>query len=493
MRAVDVFISHANVDKPLVKIIIEALLRDGFAVFVDRPEDKGLGFSADEIAYWRDKRNRLWHLRPAVVTDYDYALRNQIKEGARAVLGCLCTPLKAGQDHFGDELLLAVTDHKLLLCRLGEHSPNDILANKGGLGRLGKVQVLDARKIAPLASLLPGRGLEDDADWPEPTDEAQRQALDQYKIVYQELTHKLRDWKLGSLSAYAPEALTAYTTLLRAKLVRLTPAAKVALIDALRERNMDPSAEALCVSTERFVDLAMNIEPASVLDAFAKALEFLEDQHAPETDAQGLRVAAHSMVPLISHQSDTERVRLALNGASVDVIEARVGSGTMAEVLMAAAERKASEFRPRRTLGDKPLGRRAITLGAEAGPEDGEARDVAALILDLHEMKGVTIDVSRVNARVKKVLEKHYGVSLSEQEMRNRLERDKKMNRRRYYLIAEKPTTPAVQDYLSKVLRQVRAAAPELVAITTDPTLRDKEDELLQSVLDVIELEGGKG
>ena len=42
MRNVDVFISHANVDKPLVKPIIEALLRDGFALFVDRPEDDGI-------------------------------------------------------------------------------------------------------------------------------------------------------------------------------------------------------------------------------------------------------------------------------------------------------------------------------------------------------------------------------------------------------------------------------------------------------------------
>jgi hypothetical protein len=75
----------ANIDKPLIKPIVEALLRDGFTVFVDRPQDEGLGFSADEIAYWRDNRNRLSHLRPAEVRDYDNALRNQVKKGALAV------------------------------------------------------------------------------------------------------------------------------------------------------------------------------------------------------------------------------------------------------------------------------------------------------------------------------------------------------------------------------------------------------------------------
>lgn len=490
VRAVDVFISHANVDKPLVKIIIEALLRDGFAVFVDRPEDEGLGFSAKDMAYWRDKRNRLWHLRGAV-TDYDDELRNQVKKGARAVLGCLCTPLKAGQDHFGDELLLARTDDKLLLCRLCERSPDDILANKGGLAKLGKVQVLDARKIGPLASLLPGRGLEDDAGWPEPTDKVQRQALDQYEMLRQELTHKLGGSKLGSMSARVREALATYAKLLHEELMRLTPPARRALADALCEQGNDILAEALGERKENCADLALNTNPAFMLDAFARALDLLDEQRASDTDVRGLRVAAHVIVPLISYQSDTERVRLTLDGGSVDVIEPRIGSGTMAEVLMAAAERKASEFRPRRKPGDKPLGRRAITLGAEPGPEDGEAGDVAALILELHEMRGVAIDVARVNARVKKVLEKHYGVALSEQELRNRLERDKRLKRRRYYLIAEKPATPASQDYLSNVLRQVREAAPELVAIIIDPTLRDEEDKLLQSVLDVIELEGG--
>ena len=140
MRTADVFISHANVDKPLIKPIVEALLRDGFAVFVDRPED--MEYTADEIAYWRDKRNRLSHLRPAEVHDYDDALRNQVKKGSRAVLGCLCTPLKAGQDHFGDELLLGMADGKLLLCRLGEREVDEILANKGGLGKFGKKQIL---------------------------------------------------------------------------------------------------------------------------------------------------------------------------------------------------------------------------------------------------------------------------------------------------------------------------------------------------------------
>jgi hypothetical protein len=47
--------------------------------------------------------------------------------------GRLCTPLKAGQDHFGDELLLGVADDKLLLCRLGERPLDEILANKRGL------------------------------------------------------------------------------------------------------------------------------------------------------------------------------------------------------------------------------------------------------------------------------------------------------------------------------------------------------------------------
>ncbi|NKK99609.1 TIR domain-containing protein [Rhizobium leguminosarum bv. viciae] len=38
-----VFISHANLDKPLLKPILEALLREGIPLWVDRPRETGLG------------------------------------------------------------------------------------------------------------------------------------------------------------------------------------------------------------------------------------------------------------------------------------------------------------------------------------------------------------------------------------------------------------------------------------------------------------------
>ena len=91
-----------------------------------------------------------------------------------------------------------------------------------------------------------------------------------------------------------------------------------------------------------------------MLKAFARALDFLDEQHALETDAQGLRGAAYVIVPLLSNQADTERVQRALDGAAVEVIEARIGSGTMAEVLMAAAELKPTDFRSRRKRGELP-------------------------------------------------------------------------------------------------------------------------------------------
>lgn len=493
MRSVDVFISHANVDKPLIKPIIEALMRDGFAVFVDRPEDEGLAFAADDIAYWRNDRNRLWHLRPCMVDDYDKALLGQIK-GARVVLGCLCTPLKPGQDHFGDELLLGASDGKLMLCRLGELSPDEVLAKKGGLVKFSKAQVCDARRIAPLTSLLEGRGLDNDGDWPEPANEAQRQALEQYKFLRKELEDKLGGWKLGSLSARTSEALKTYAKLLRSKVDRLSTNASKALADALREQNVDPLAEAL---EERrsasFVDLAMNIGPFPILDAFARALHILDEQHAPETDAQWLRRAAHVIAPMMSNQSDTRRLQRALDGGEVKVIDARVGSGTMVEVLMAAAQGKETDFRPRRKRGERALGRRAITPAAEAGPEDGEARDVAALILDLAEMKGVKIDVSRVKSSVKRVLEQEYGELSSYQQVKTRLEHQMKMKEPRYYLLAVKPDAPPALQHLQDVLKQVCDATPGLVAIVIDPTLSDEEDKLLQSLLDTIEIEGGKG
>jgi hypothetical protein len=340
-----------------------------------------------------------------------------------------------------------------------------------------------------------GRNVQAVSDWPEPANEAQRQALEQYKFLRKELEDKLGGWKLGSLSARMPEELQAYAKLLRSKVERLTANANEALAAALRDQEIAPLAEALEQRRpDRFADLAMTIvDPPQLLDAFARALDILDEQNAHEADAQGLHGAAHVIAPWIANQSDAVRVRRALDGATVDVIEARVGSGTMAEVLMAAAERKATEFRPRRKRGDPALGRRAVNLGAEAGPEDGEARDVAALILELQEMKGVAIDVSRVNGRVKQVLEGDYGVPLSDQKVRIHVAREKDQKRRRYYLLADKPRSPPAQEYLRAVLRQVCDATPGLVAIVIDSTLDDEEYALLQSVLEIIELEGGKG
>ena len=116
---------------------------------------------------------------------------------------------------------------------------------KAAWGSLAKSRFCDATRIAPLAALLAGRGLEDSADWPDPADEAQRQALEQYKVLRGELTHKLGGWKLGSLNARKSEALAAYAKLLRAKLMRLTATAKAALIDSLNEQDTGPLAEAL--------------------------------------------------------------------------------------------------------------------------------------------------------------------------------------------------------------------------------------------------------
>jgi hypothetical protein len=60
-------------------------------------------------------------------------------------------------------------------------------------------------------------------------------------------------------------------------------------------------------------------------------------------------------------------------------------------------------------------------------------------------------------------------------------------------LLADKPRSPPAQEYLRAVLRQVCDATPGLVAIVIDSTLDDEEYALLQSVLEIIELEGGKG
>lgn len=346
MRNVDVFISHANVDKPLVKPIIEALLRDGFSVFVDRPGDKGLDFSAKDIAHWRDDRNRLWHLRASVVSNYDDALLAQVKNGARVVLGCLGTPLKPDQDHFFEEMLAAKFDGKLLLCRLGAHQPDEVLANKGGLARMGKAQICDARKIAPLASMLEKRGLDGGADWPEPADEAQRQALDQYMLLRQELTNKLG----GAPTARPGIDLTHFKSEIEKQLTSVPKTMeRLERLLSLRlpnwNHNEAPASQGFLRGDDKARAEALVrlfVETVPFLDALEVITEAIESctTELEQKERQALFAILNCFLPARFSREKAEEIKRRYELGDVHLIRADVASALAAELVMAAVQNR---------------------------------------------------------------------------------------------------------------------------------------------------------
>ncbi len=130
-----VFVSHAGDDKSRhIRPIVDALLAEGFEVFVDRPRD--MGYRSSEI----DGR---FKYIPAG-GEWDAAIREGLRQ-CDVILACFSKALLEDRRILREEINFGVTGGKIVSCRVDDLTPeelktNDTLKHETGLNDLHKLQ-----------------------------------------------------------------------------------------------------------------------------------------------------------------------------------------------------------------------------------------------------------------------------------------------------------------------------------------------------------------
>lgn len=152
-----VFVSHAGKDKSRhIRPVVDALLAEGFEVFVDRPRE--MGYRTSEI-------ERQFRFIP-VGDEWDEAIKEALRE-CDVILACFSKALLQDRRVLREEINFGTISRKLVSCRVDDLTPeqlqaNDTLKDEIGLNALHRLQApaLDTEGLrSALNRLGKGRAL----------------------------------------------------------------------------------------------------------------------------------------------------------------------------------------------------------------------------------------------------------------------------------------------------------------------------------------------
>lgn len=124
-----VFISHSSEDKRTVKVIAEALIKSGFSIFIDRPEEVG----------WSIEFCRANDVNFIISGEYGIQIRQAIYN-CDAILACLSRNLTNNSNIWKEEILVAEHLKKLVLCRIDDVPTDDFERVDTGTIQINRLQ-----------------------------------------------------------------------------------------------------------------------------------------------------------------------------------------------------------------------------------------------------------------------------------------------------------------------------------------------------------------
>ena len=266
-----------------------------------------------------------------------------------------------------------------------------------------------------------------------------------------------------------------FRMLLLRGLQKLDRWALMALCESLKQETLREAAKLLEAGDNNgLVNSLFDLEDFDdLLVALVNAIEKLIDDRR-ESSAEVICELSGAIAPLIWTRQDSTiaPVRDALEKPAVGFVEIPVGHFSMAEALMAAAESKRAQHRPRLFENDDPLGLTALPMGPECGPDEDGSRQSDTLVQHIRAVTSLA-DVEEQILR----MEQHPRETFTQRERaelaRNLRRRRRRREQRAYYVVALKPEDEKQFAELVEVMRQVREKLPPVVTLIIDPTVLD--------------------
>ena len=235
---------------------------------------------------------------------------------------------------------------------------------------------------------------------------------------------------------------------------------------------------------ETLCDVLPQADAANVFEAVFEA-------HREHPDDAAARELACLLAPALQPFQRTAWVLRERDQPSVALLEIPAGTHTMAEVLMAAAERRATLFRQRRSDADFPPGENwlPLTPNIEYGPEETGARVATAICHHLDQTYGgdfaaavdeyVTTPGSPANLLALQAGEPLPGADARRRRVQQRLSLLRRLGEPCPYLAFFAPAEEEDLSILRNAAAQIKERYPEMIIFLLDPTHTEDDEEQL--------------
>jgi len=497
MQKIDVFISHADTDKQLVKPLVEALLRDGYSIFIDNPFE--LKFTHEEITAWEDTAGiKLLYYLKGGNEPWTGQLMDAL-EKAGVVLGVLSPSIMEFRKVLYQEMILGHGFKKLFL-RTVDGGPGQDALTKFFLDEDGAKPCLfegNAQQIIDidttiLEQLIARRGSGEWLQSNELISDEERECYAKYSALRTDIHEKI-GWSASGRPSQPDAVSEACKNFFIDHIGKLSEAARKAFIGGLRDRVSINAAHLL--QDNKINDLAAELAPANIVDilgAVGSALATLrKSASVTASDFEGLRRLASAVAPIIAELRGAEigKVERSVGTGGFTYVELDIGAYTMAEIIVAASGKRPVRMHERSSQLEDPCGELALLLGGDNGPDDVDGvytvADFIAEVLarsssiaaDVSIDERIQSDGSEIKKRIWQTVKDRLGYFKTDKRLERHLRQARRAGSSSHYLLVRVPKDKGGREHLKTVLKHIHEELPSMLMLVIGAAEEYEHDE----------------